>query len=222
MWVLLGSKVFLASEVNEIRAGRFTLKTLAFKPSDDAFFRSLQSSKFARTEAMPFAHQHTGGLAKVSHLKRCSEGTDVVWELTLRVQPVNTGSDLAHGPFSSDEIATLRARLILLNEKPKMKDLLLQPYVEGLNAPVKVTGSALPLLWKDAKGDSSLFLRGARLWCVFHLISTNTCEHILDLTLGPIRDEKMHVRFRGQRRRTHSNVDPYVIELEGDCNLAAV
>jgi hypothetical protein len=227
MWLLLGSKFFLASEVNEIGARRVTVKIPVSQPDEDAFFRSLQPPPFGRTELMPFAHQHTGGLAKVSDLKRSSAGTNAVWDLTLELQEVNTGfgSYMAYGAVSADEIATLRAKLILLNEKPKQfpnnrfEDTFFQTFVFGVNTSVKAAASALPLLWKDAKGDSSLFLRVARLWSVFHLISTNTCEHILELTLGPIRDGKLHVRFRGQRRKVYSNVDPFIIEFEGDCDL---
>src|SRR6185295_2700498 len=114
-----------------------------------------------------FAHQHTGGLAKVSEVKRSSVGTNAVWDLTLELQEVNTGfgSDMAYGAVSADEIATLRAKLVLLNEKPKkqfpndrFEDNFFQTFIFGINTSVKATYSALPLLWKDAKGDSSLFL----------------------------------------------------------------
>jgi hypothetical protein len=132
---------------------------------------------------------------------------------------------MAYGAVSADEIATLRAKLILLNQKPQqfpnnqLEDTFFQTFVFGIMTSVKATSSALPLLWKDAKGDSHLFLRVARLWSVFHLISTNTCEHILELTLGPIKDGKMHVRFRGQRKKVYSNRDAFIIEIEGDCDL---
>jgi hypothetical protein len=229
MWLLLGSKFFLASEVNEVGARKVILKIPVSQPDEDAFFRSLQPSQFGRTELMPFAHQHTGGLAKVSDLKRSSAGTDAVWDLTLELQEVNTGfgSDMAYGAVSAGEIATLRAKLILLNQKPQqfpnnqLEDTFFQTFVFGISTSVKATSSALPLLWKDAKGDSHVFLRVARLWSVFHLISTNTCEHILELILGPIKDGKMHVRFRGQRKKVYSNRDAFIIEVEGDCDLSS-
>ena len=41
------------------------------------------------------------------------------------------------------------------------------------------------------------------------------------MKLGPIRDGVMRVRFRGQRKRVYSSVEPFVIEFEGDCDLEA-
>jgi hypothetical protein len=229
MWFLLGSKFFLASEVNEVGTRRVNVNIPITQADEDAFFRSLQPTPYGRSEILPFAHQHIGGLAKIIDLKRTSAGNDAAWNLTLELQEVNTGfgSDMAYGAVSADEIAALRAKLILLNEKPKqfphdrLEDTFFQTFVFGINTAVKATSSALPLLWKEAKGDSAVFLKIARLWSVFHLISTNTCEHILELTLGPIKDGKMHVRFRGQRRKVYSNREPFVIEVEGECDLKA-
>ena len=42
---------------------------------------------------------------------------------------------------------------------------------------------------------------------------------ILHPSLGPVRDGKVHVQFKGRRRRVYSNVEPKVIEIEGDCPL---
>lgn len=134
-----GSKFFLASEVNEIGARRITANIPTSEPEEDAFFRSLQPPPFGRRELMPFAHQHTGGLARVIDLKRSSSGANAVWELTLELQELNTGfgSDMAYGAVSADEIATLRARLLLLNEKPKrfpnnqLEDTFFQTFVLG-------------------------------------------------------------------------------------------
>jgi spore coat polysaccharide biosynthesis protein SpsF (cytidylyltransferase family) len=37
------------------------------------------------------------------------------------------------------------------------------------------------------------------------------------LSLGPISEEKVHVRFRGRRRYASIDANPAVIEIEGDC-----
>jgi hypothetical protein len=60
------------------------------------------------------------------------------------------------------------------------------------------------------------------LWAVFNLITSNTCEHVLELTVGPLRSNKLYIRFRGRRHKTYSNVEPTVIEVEGECDLPIV
>lgn len=229
MLILLGSKFFLGSEVKELGGRKIILFIAVSKPEEDAFFRSLQPRAFGQREIVPFAHQNTAGLVRITDAQRRSSESGSRWEVVLELQEPNTGfgSDMAYGSTSADEIAILRARSILLNEEinrssgKKVDDAFLQAVVSGINTPMKASFSAIPLLWKDAKGDSSLFLRAARLWSIFHLVSSNTCEYILDLTLGPIKNSKMHVRFRGQRRKLYANREPFVIEVEGDCDLTS-
>lgn len=125
----------------------------------------------------------------------------------------------------------MRARFILLNEFPvnhkpsslqraaNLNDSLLLAALQGRNSGVIIEKSVLPDLWKSLCKNIELFLPLARLWSVFHLITSNTCEHILELTLGPIKDEKLHVKFRGRRRKQYVNQEPIIIEFEDDCNL---
>ena len=59
----------------------------------------------------------------------------------------------------------------------------------------------------------------ARLMAVFQLVVGDVVEHVRHLALGPIVGNKVHVEFRGTRRRKYANVDPAEIEVEGDCEL---
>lgn len=228
MWIMLGSKFIVASEVTELNSRKIAVTIPISDAEEDAFFRSVQPSQFGRQEVLPFAHQNTAGLSKVTDAKRRSVGEKAVWDLTLELEESHSGfgSEMAYGSITVDEIATIRSRLLLLNEKPpslfqnnEFEDTFFQTFIFGIGSRVKATASALPLLWKDAKGDASTFLPLARLWSIFHLITTNTCERVLDLTLGPIKDGIMHVRFRGQRKKIYSNVEPFFIAFEGDCDL---
>ena len=63
-----------------------------------------------------------------------------------------------------------------------------------------------------------MFLPAARLWAVFMLKASGTCEHILELTLGPINGNQMEVRF-GATAKAFSNVEPAVVEVQGTCEL---
>lgn len=228
MWFLLGSKFSLASDVTELDVRKIMLKIPISEADEDAFFRSLQPSQFGRKEIVPFAHQNMAGLARVIDAKRRSFEGNAGWDLTLELEELDSGfgSEMAYGSTSADEIAVMRARLLLLNEKPpnrfqnnQLENTFFQTFVYGIGSRVKASSSALPLLWKDAKGDTSKFLPVARLWSIFHLVTTNTCEYVLELTLGPIKEGIMHVRFRGQRKNVYSNAEPVIIEFEGDCDL---
>lgn len=231
MWVMLKSNFSIASEVNESGDRKVNIKIPVTEVSEDASFRSLQPTQYGRQELVQFAHQNTGAIAKVVEAKRSSTGDGAVWEVALELGEVNSGFgiDMAYGGTSADQIAMLRARYILLNEEPVrpgcgsrndvLENGLFTAIVQGVSTTVKVTGSVLPSMWKEIKGDTSKFLPIARLWSVFHLITSNTCEHILDLKLGPIKGDGMHVEFRGRRKKEYSNVDAFVIEFEGDCNL---
>ena len=78
-----------------------------------------------------------------------------------------------------------------------------------------------PLALGDAQGAPQIFLPAARLWAVFLLRATGTCEQILDLMLGPIKGDGMAVSFRGRRHRKNSNADPASLVVEGHCQLGS-
>jgi hypothetical protein len=160
MWVLIKTRFSLASEVNEPGGRKISLKIPVSEADEDAFFRSLQPSQYGRQELIPFAHQNTGAIAKVIEAKRSSSGDSAVWELALELEELNSGfgSDIAYGSTSADELAAMRARYILLNEKPvrqsrrqqydPLEDGLFEAFVQGISTRVKVNGSVLPSLWK--------------------------------------------------------------------------
>ncbi|MDX6499419.1 MAG: hypothetical protein QOG23_2679 [Blastocatellia bacterium] len=231
MWILLKSQFSEAIEVSESGDQKILLKIPVSEASEDAFFRSLQPSQYVRHELLPFAHQNVGAFAKVLEAKRTSKENAAVWELTLELDEENSGfgSDMAYGNTSADELATMRARHILLNEEPtrpgrrgqnnQLEDGFFGAFVQGINTRVIVQGSVFPALWKELRGNVATFLPVARLWSVFHLITSNTCQYILDLKLGPIRNGVLQVYFRGQRRKECTNRDPYIIEFKGICSL---
>lgn len=233
MWVLLKTKFFLADEVSELGGNKISLKAPVASADEDATFRSLQPGRFGG-EPIFYAHQNAAAIARVTEAKRTSADGKKLWEfsLTLEENQSNYLSETSINGISPDQIAELRARFILLNEKPQqatlnhrsnLTDKLVWAYVSRINANSRasIEGNVMPDLWKYIDKNTDLFLPLARLWSVFHLITSNTCQYILDLTLGPVIDEKVHVKFRGQRHRQAVNVEPHVISFEGDCDLNA-
>lgn len=197
MWVLLRNGFFLADEVNELGDNKVLLKLPVTSADEDATFRSLQPNAYRSREPIPFAHQNVGAIARVTEAKRTSAGGKNIWEFLLTLDENDAGyvSEMSYNNLSADQIAELRARFILFDETPtqnrkqepryNLNDSMLEVFVSGLNSRVKVEGSVLPDLWKNVNRDVATFLPLARLWSVFHLITSNTCQYILELTIGP-------------------------------------
>ena len=233
MWVFLNGRYFLAESVQDTEENNMAIKTLSRGAEDDAFFKSLRGDKYHRGEPVPFAHQNDGGLVRVLTAASIATASGKVW--SIEVQPEET----SHGGFteigvnriSSEQIVEMRARLLLLNELPigrygkpiseDINDLMLLSSIRGIGGKTKVEGGVFPELWAHFRDRKSEFLPLARLWAIFHLKTSGTVEHILELTLGPRQGNSLHVCFRGQRHRVYSNVPPPVIEVEGDCDLTA-
>jgi hypothetical protein len=78
-----------------------------------------------------------------------------------------------------------------------------------------VAGGLFPHLWASRHGDVNTFLRQARLRAVHALKLSHTCEHIEELTLGPLRANRLTVRFRGVRAQRFTNEEPTIIAFRG-------
>lgn len=233
MWVLIDKGFYIAEEVSEPEINKVTLKIPTTGAEEDAAMRDLQPDQYGRKNPIRFAYQNTGAIARVTEATRNSKNSRTIWELALQLEESDSGfiSEFNFNNFTADQIAEMRARFILLNESPvnqspsgfrraaSLNDSLLLAAVQGRSSGVVIEKSVLPDLWKSLGKNTELFLPLARLWSVFHLITSNTCEHILELALGPVNDEKLHVKFRGRRRKQYVNREPIVIEVEGDCNL---
>lgn len=165
-------------------------------------------------------------------MEATTEGERQLWTLTLAPDDQHGGSltEMAcqsqGKTYTPDEIAKLRGGRILLNNPPPIQDrgdwsqdFVLESLIRGSNKPVSVDRCVVQTMWKELKDKPTLFLHLARLVAVFQLKTSNVVAEILHLSLGPISEGKLHVQFKGRRRPMYSNVDPKVIEIEGDCPL---
>src|SRR6266404_2840825 len=128
------------------------------------------------------------------------------------------------GNYSADEIAEMRARRLLLDEKVLgMKnspdDTMLEVFVRGIGTRIKVPRSLIPDIFAAAKGNIDDFLKAARLFSVLFLHVSGVVEHIFELEMEMAGESELAVKFEGRRPRTYVNVDPAVIKIEGTCNL---
>ena len=71
-----------------------------------------------------------------------------------------------------------------------------------------------------AHGKQQEWKEFARLLAIYYLKASGTVEHVIELKLGAVRAGKVAVAFRGRRRQCYSNVEPTVIEVNGQCSLA--
>ncbi len=235
MWVLLRSSFFEAESVEEKSNRIIVVQIVPRSTEDDAGLKTLQINAPSWREPIFYAHQNSAGIAEVISVERRSVAGQAQWTITLQLED-DRGSNLtemSYNNLSPDQIATLRARFILLNEAPQaesisqglprniMDETMLRSLINGIDARVEFTGSAFPNLWQQFKEQPDQFMPLARLWAVFSLITSQTCEHILELTLGPLQGNNLHVRFRGRRHKRYVNQNATVIEVEGDCNLSA-
>ena len=67
--------------------------------------------------------------------------------------------------------------------------------------------------------DPEVALRIARLEAVFILKAASIVGSILELTLGPISNEGVQVRFRGIRPERNQYEQPETIVVQGICKL---
>ncbi len=120
--------------------------------------------------------------------------------------------------FSADEIAEMRARLLLLGEKPNVgHDVAIMMNMGTGNRRGGIE-AVLPLLWNNFDGAAAEFPACARLWAIYHLKATDTVEHVFELEIGEVDDGKVAVKFRGQRASGYSE-KAFNMEISGICEL---
>ena len=226
-WVLLNNAYYKTQEVSERNDGTVEVQISPVNAEEDAALRGLRPGATHRAEPVSYAYKNDGYIARILSAELRSVSGKSAWAVTLKPdKDVRTNAGMEIGSFngvSADEIAARRARLILLDESPladgAIGDRMLESMISGLSSDLLVTEGAFPKLWATFKGRSQVFLPAARLWAVFLLKASGTCDQILDLTIGPIDGGRMDVRFRGRRHRRYSNVEPAVLELHGPCSL---
>lgn len=192
-----------------------------------ADLRALQGSDFHRRREVTYADSHEGGTTQVQSVVSETSQGKTSFTVTLAPLPhVNSsgGAEFSFNAYSADAIAELRARLILLGQPlPKELEHLASSSQmrSGYSTPMASSIRTLPQLWASLHTQSRLFLPQAWLYAAYLLKIGNIVENILTLELGPIKDKKMHVKFRGRRAQVYTNREPVTIEIDGECVLGS-
>jgi len=170
---------------------------------------------------------------RVEEGKQTFEAGEERWLLVISPSTEHIQGVFAEMSFSShsaDEIAAMRARRLLLDERletrgvgmvDQLNNATLETLVRGLNALVPVKGSPFPRLFRALGGDLQYFLAVARLFGVLFLYLSATVDRIHRLDLQITKPQILSVVFEGQRPRRFANVDPPVLKVKGECDLSA-
>lgn len=237
-WTLIDTNFYEAESVRQTAEGSWILEIRSADAEQDSQFASLRPHHFGRSRPIAFAHRNDGFLVTVGSVESVSQGNEQIWTLTLVPEDVEYGGSMMDcvwqsegSTYTPDDFARLRAGRILLNDPApysdegrqfspqQMHEAMLESFIRGTDSPAPVKHCIVRAIHEREGSDPERFLRIARLASIYFLKAGNAVEAVLNLTLGPIRDGNVHVQFRGRRRRVASNVEPTVIELEGDCPL---
>ena len=174
--------------------------------------------------AIAYAHGNDAALVEVQSVVIGSSGGKHTCTMTLRLSHRNdTTMEFTVNGMTADQSAEKRARLILLGEPLTTGDRHADAWLFGLRGRDSieqgVLEAVLPKLWHTYHAKPTECLRLARLQAVFALKVTNTVEHILAFTLGPMVKGGVQVHFEGCRSQGYTNRSATVIHVAGKCPL---
>lgn len=227
-WVMVGD-LFLPSESVTEQADRIVVEVRPRSTEENAAIQRLRP-RHGRGDQIAFAHGDDALVVRVADVASRSTGGQQVQTITMTPENVTFGG---HGMepnvqgHSADEIAEKRAGRLLLNDPPappKSRGFgvegFVEMYIRGMNGTrYPAERAVLQEVHAALKSGSAPFLPLARLKLLYAMKASDCVEQVLDLKLGPIKDGRCHVRFRGRRARRYTNVEPQIIEIEGDCLL---
>lgn len=222
--LLMTSAGYLLVDSRRVEAGAETrIELLPENPRETAF---LQEVAARTSDQFGIAFGSTAQLVRVTEARQVFEAGQEIWVLVLSEIETDYGTamEVSVEGHSADEIAEMRARRILLNEgvssrRLRMRDDMLEMFVQGMNTPIKVPHSPLPGLYAEWKHDPATFVALARLAAVLWLRLSGAVEAVLHLEMR-LEEDGLRVEFEGRRRRQYVNADPYVIQVRGVCPLS--
>jgi hypothetical protein len=222
-WVLLGDMFFQSRSVTDHTDGTIEMTLTVRSPAQEAALRATRTEPYQR-KAIAYAHGNDAALVEVQSVVMGSIGGQQTCTVTLRPSHREpTLMEMTVNGITPDQSAEKRARLILLNEPLTTGDSRADDFLLSLprRGPVHegMLEAVLLKLWPLYHAKPTEFLRLARLQAVFALKVTQTVEHILALTLGPISKSGVLVHFEGRRRQVYTNRSATVIRVEGKCPL---
>ena len=218
-------------------ASTISAKLLPETSEHTTFLRSLRDGYHNR---LAFAYQEDAARGRIQEVVETTSGSQTVCETIFNIdsrhQDYDFLSETTVNNISPDQIAEMRAKRILLDEK--LEDLnfglgrnmldytALEVHIRGVSTSshgpeLQVISSQIPQLYQEYNHTPKRFIRFARLISILYLKLSNTVENILELDMELMSSTQLRVRFKGHRPRFASNVEPPILEFEGICPLSA-
>src|ERR687886_161164 len=240
-WVLLHEHFFEIETYSQNADGKLIIQIPSKSVQDDAAIQALRP-KLEQSPLIKFAYQNDGFLVKVKSVEAISRNDCKLWTLTLEPKPIKLdGKTLEQSYkgrkqfYSADDIASLKARRLLLNDPPKLLMLqdaqvfspalaereVLENLIRSSATPISIQDCVVQSLYPVYKAQPKVFLEQARLQAIFYLKAAGVVEQVMELSLGPICQGKVHVRFQGKRQQVYAGIESSSIAIEGDCPLVS-
>ena len=217
-----------------------SLELLPESPEETAFLRTLRrhiNDAFARDVHIALALREDAAWVNPQEIVETASGSQIVWKVVFKEerhrQNANPFGEMTFGSLSPDEMAEMRAKRILLDEKlgelpgdfqnrtgpaGLFNETTLEMFVRGGNG-FQISASSIPSLYRSFGQTGKRFEKFARLTSVLQLKLSNTVDEILTLDLKLLNSKEVQVGFRGRRPRRYTNVEPSIIEFNGVCPL---
>lgn len=217
-WVMLNENFYLKDKIKTKPDQSIVLQLLPTADMEQIVeLKSLHPGEFHNRRQISYADQCNAGIMQISSVESELSGGKTRFNITLTPTQRSHNNGFAMGisytynSYSPDKIAIFRARQMLLGE-PLPKDL------ASLFNTTQAEKGIFPELWVKLQKQPKLFLRKAWLKAVYNLKMSGIVEDVLELELEVIKNEVMHVRFRG-RRQAYASQTRDIIEFEGSCIL---
>jgi hypothetical protein len=224
LWRVGGTGVFVRME--RIRSADKNV-SLSIVPSTSREASAITELE-RRRDPIGLAYNETALMVRMRSLEKIIEQGREVWHLEFEVdeQAMSGGVfEMNFSSFSAEQIAELRARRLLLNEKLSQSigmrpdDLTLQlienSIAGGSNHGFAIMGSPFPGLFSEMKDETSGFLEAARLTAVLLLLLTRTVHRIDSLDLRMHSPTELSVHFKGTRPPRYAREEPLEIAVDG-------
>jgi hypothetical protein len=230
LWRVGGTAVF--ARVERIRSAGKTI-ALSTLPSSSREVNAVSELERNR-EPIGLAYNETAMFVRLKSLEKIIDQGHEVWHLEFELdEHAMSGGvfDFNLSAFSVEQIAEMRARRLLLNEKlsdsigMRPNDLTMQltenSVAGGSNNGFAIMGSPFPGLFQELKEETSEFLEAARLAAVLLLLLTRTVHNIERLELSMESSTELAVRFKGTRPPRYARGEVQEIVVDGICKLVA-
>lgn len=230
--ILLGEEYFTTRQVRFKKDSTITIEIPSNQAETDAALGRYRPQQYSRPSPIPFAHGNYGQLVRVTETEAISIGNEQIWTLTLTPEEVRegVGSDVQYKTngktYTPEDFAKMQAGRLLLNNPPPPskphgydEDVMLEIFISSDDRTVSIKHCIMQEIYGRYCKQPHLALQYARLQLVFYFLGGRVVETIEELSIGPVLNNYVHVRFRGRCRHRNTNESPVTIEIEGDCLL---